>query len=66
MALYILNKLEDIREILGDWMTEEERRGFDLALTLFRWLLDDEIDHMELAQYGFEDLEVEDVREKNA
>lgn len=65
MALYILNKLEDIREILSDWMTEEERRGFDLAITLFRWFLDEEIDHMELAQYGF-DTEVEDVRKENA
>ena len=65
MALYILNKLKDIRKILGDWMTEEECRGFDLALTLFRWFLNEEIDNMELAQYGF-DTEVEDVREKNA
>ena len=65
MALYILNKLEDIVDILSDWMTEEELRGFDLAITLFRWFLDEEIDHMELAQYGF-DTEVDDVRKENA
>lgn len=65
MALYILNKLEDIVDILSDWMTEEELRGFDMAITLFRWFLDEEIDHMELAQYGF-DTEVEDVRKENA